>query len=136
MARILQLDDYIRSVKAQAVLDAIAGGYMRLYDGAMPANGNAIPAGTVLVEIDLATPAGVELNGVISFTDPAVALGVAGSNASVGALFTAADEHVANFNVGPTSGDGFVLELDSVGVAIGGEVELTGITWTEAATGE
>jgi hypothetical protein len=134
MAKSVQYDNYIRNLKAQAVLTALAGGNMKLYDGAMPANGQALPAGTLLVTINLTTPAGVLLNGVITFTDPGVALGVAASNASVGALFTAGGQHVANFNVGPTNSDGFALEFDSVSILVGGEVDMQSFSWTEAAT--
>jgi hypothetical protein len=134
MAKLTQYADYVRNLKAQAVLDALVGGYVRLYDGAMPADGDTLPAGTELVQIGLATPAGVLLNGVITFATAGTALGIAASNASVGAIFTAGGQHVGNFNVGPTAGDGFTLELDSVAIEVNGEVDVQAFTWTEAAT--
>lgn len=137
MPRVSQYPDDVRSLKAQAILAILAGGFLRLYNGAMPANGNVAPAGTMLVEFQLATPAGVEANGTITFTIPGAELAVADGTASVGALFRANGTRVATFNVGAEDGGGFVLELDFPTFNSGtSEVELSSFTWVEPATGE
>lgn len=136
MARLSQFSIFSRSLRAQAILDALAGGKLRIYSGAMPANGEAAPAGNLLVEFDLATPAGVETDGVIAFTNPGVELGVLAGNASVATLVTAGGDRLGNFNVGPSGADGYIIELDDVSIEIGGEVEVTSLEWEEPETGE
>lgn len=136
MARLSQFNDFIRSVKADAVVPHIEGAVLRLYNGAMPANGNVPPAGTMLVEFDpIGVGDAVEANGVITIAPPPMALGVAAGNASVGALWNGA-QHLANVNVGAADGGGFVIELDDPTIELNGEVTIQEMSWTEPATGE
>lgn len=136
MARLSQFNDFIRDVKADAVLPHLAGAILRLYSGAMPANGNAAPSGTMLVEFEpLDDPAGVSAAGVITITPPPMAEAVAAGDASVGALFKAGGQHLANVNVGAADGGGFVIELDDPTIEVNGEVTIQTFSWTEPATG-
>ena len=134
MPKLTQYTNAIRSAKAQAVLALLAGGFVRLFNGSMPANSEVAPAGTMLAEFDLATPAAVEANGVLTFPTLET-LAVADGTASVGAFYKADGTRLANFNVGAVDTLGFRLEVDNPTLILGATLEID-ITWTEAATDE
>lgn len=131
MSAVSQYSDATRSAKAAAIVALIAGGFVRLWNGAMPVDGNAAPAGVQLAEFDIA-PDIDEVDGVITM-DLAGEAAVEGT-ASVGTVHKADGTRVANFNVGATDTSGFVLEFDNPTLTVGAEIEAT-LTWTEAATG-
>lgn len=137
MARLSQFNDYIRDVKADAVLPHLAGAIVKFFNGAMPADGNTEPAGTLLVTMPaLGNPAGVSNGGVITITPPAAGSAVAIGNISVGAIYKAGGQHLCNVNVGATDGGGFVVELDDPSVIVDAQVTIESFSWTEPATGD
>lgn len=134
MPALTQYTPTARSAKANAILALLAGGFVRLFNGAMPADPTIAPAGTMLAEFDLATPAAVEADGVLTFATLET-VAIADGTISVGAIYTAAGVRLANFNVGARNTLGFRLELDNPTVQVGSEMDIT-MTWTEAETDE
>lgn len=104
---------------AQAVLDALAGGVVEVYDGA-----------TLLAEVTLPTPAGSAAGGVITWdfdpdrSDPSINnTGTADS-----ARIRDADaSHVLNLTVGTSGAD---LILDTLSFTAGGTFTIQSLTTT------
>ena len=117
---------------ATALLDAGAGaGTIKLYSGALPADGDTDPAGTLLATVTLAKPSfpGAAASGVDAMAAVAsVTIGATGT-AAVAIFEDSAGNNGWTGDVTATGGGG-MLELDSVALSAGASLQITGFNFT------
>ena len=140
-----RLPNAAQQAACDAVVDRIdlgtatAAGKLRIYSGAQPADADSAPAGTLLVEIDLANPAygSAETSGV-------AALAGTPRTASAAAAGTAASFRIVNRD-GATALDGAVratadadagqeLVLDNTSITAGQTVNVTSLNYSQPAS--
>lgn len=134
---ITRLSTAARNASAKAVgdlVDADAGaGTLKIYSGAVPANGDTDPAGTLLATVAFAVTAfGAPAAGVISATDPAAVTGVAAGTAAVAIIEDASGDNVIVGDVTATGGGG-MIELATTTISVGLTVDITAFTYTQPA---
>ena len=119
---------------ANAVVDLCDAGAgaatLKIYSGSLPADGDTTPAGTLLATVALADPAfGNADAGVSSATDPdAVTISASGT----AAVFIIEDSDGNNVMTGDVTatGGGGTLELATVALSSGADLDITGFTYT------
>ena len=134
---ITRLSTAARNASAQAVgnlVDADAGaGTLKIYTGAVPANGDTDPAGTLLATVAFSVTAfGAPSGGVISAADPAAVTGVADGTAGCYVVEDASGDNVLVGDVTATGGGGS-LELATTTISVGLSVDITSFTYTQPA---
>lgn len=132
---IVLLSTAAANASAKAVgdlVDADAGaGTLKLYSGAMPANGDTDPAGTLLATVAFAVTAfGAPSNGIIAAADPAAVTGVGAGTAAVAIIEDASGDNVIVGDVTGTGGGGMV-ELATTTISVGLSVDITAFTYTQ-----
>lgn len=119
---------------ANAVVDLCDAGAgaatLKIYSGSLPADGDTTPAGTLLATVTLADPAfGSAAAGVAAATDPdAVTISASGT----AAVFIIEDSDGNNVMTGDVTatGGGGTLELATVALSSGADLDITGFTYT------
>lgn len=134
---ITRLSTAARNAAANAVVDLIdadAGpGTLKIYSGAVPADGDTTPAGTLLATVTFADPAfGNAAAGVAAATDPAAVTGVAAGTAGCWIIEDQSGDNVMVGDVTATGGGGS-LELATTTISIGLTVDITAFTYTQPA---
>lgn len=140
-----RLPNASQQASADAVVDRIdlgtgtATGLLRIYSGAQPADADTAPVGTLLVEIALANPAYGSAD-----TTGAAALAGTPRSANAAAAGTATSFRIINRD-GATVFDGAVratadsdtgqeLVLDNTNIAVGQQVSITSLSFTQPAS--
>lgn len=133
---ITRLSTAARNAAAKAVgdlVDADAGaGTLKIYSGAVPANGDTEGTGLLATVAFSVTAFGAPASGVISATDPAA---VDPSGTGTAASFVIEDASGDNVIVGDVTatGGGGALTLSNVSLAPGISVDITSFTYTQPA---
>jgi hypothetical protein len=138
-----RLSSQSQQVAADAVLDrtddGTGPGRLRIYSGTQPGSANDAPTGTLLVDIELQSPAwgGADTSGVASLNGPVSGTGEAAAGAGTDAgWFRITDgdgDTVADGAVSGTGGGG-ELVLDNVTIAAGQTVTINTLTYTQPAS--
>lgn len=135
---------YLATASATAAADAVVdridadagAGTVKIYAGALPANGDATPAGALLATITLADPAfgaATSIDGTVSravMTDPDP---VNWSGAGTAGCYVVEDQSGDNVWVGDcsdTAGSGS-LKLSSTTAVIGSPVDITSFLYNQ-----
>lgn len=126
MAHDLRLAITAANTALDALTALLASGFIRIYDGARPANPQTTPAGVLLAELTLGSPAyagassGVAaLNAVGDDTD---ANATTATGATFARLLTSGAEAVLDLEVGVTGAD---VNLNSLMIQIHAKVSIT-----------
>lgn len=137
---VIKLATAAASAAADAVVDRIdadaGAGTVKIYSGAMPADGDATPAGTLLATITLADPAfgtASSISAAISravMTDPAAVNWSASGTAAVYIVEDQSGDNVWTGDVGVT-GSGASLELSSTTAVSGSPVDITAFNYNQ-----
>lgn len=132
---ITRLSTNARNASANGVVDLVdagaGAGTLKVYSGAVPANGDTEGSGTLLATVTFADPAfGNAASGVAAATDPAAVTGVAAGTA---ASYVVEDSTGANVWVGDVTatGGGGSLELVTTTISVGLSVDITSFTYTQ-----
>lgn len=135
---VLRLATATRNACADAAVDLIdagaGAGTLKIYSGAVPANGDTEGTGTLLATVTFADPAfGSAASGTASATDPAAVTGVAAGTA---ASFVIEDSTGANVMVGDVTatGGGGTLQLSTTTISAGVTVDITSLSVTMPAS--
>lgn len=121
--------DTMRNRLADSFADDFDGGTLEIYSGAAPADPNDPPTGTLLVTINLPTPAfGAAAAGAISKAGVWSAVAVASANAGYARLKNAAGTRWIDISVGSGSGE---LDLDTIAIVAGNNVLINTATYTQ-----
>lgn len=132
---ITRLSTSSRNTAADAVVDGLDAGAgaatLKIYTGAVPANGDTEGSGTLLATVTFADPAfGAASSGTATATDPAAVTGV---GAGTAASYVVEDSTGANKWVGDVTatGGGGSLELATTTISPGVTVDITAFTYTQ-----
>lgn len=131
MARNTKLSNASASAAADAVVDLVNSGKVRVYTGSQPANVATAASGTLLVEVTLPNPAfGDASNGVA--TANAISNATVTSTGAPGwfRVLTSADVAVWDGSVGTVSGS-FDMVIGAATLTSGGELEIDSFTYTQ-----
>lgn len=121
--------DTMRNRLADSFADDFDGGTLELYSGAAPADPNDPPSGTLLVTINLPTPAfGASAAGAVNKAGVWSAVAVASDNAGYARLKNAAGTRWIDISVGSGSGE---LDLDTVAIVAGNNVLINTAVYTQ-----
>lgn len=107
-----------RTAAAQAIADELAGGTIKLFSGAVPANCAAADPAGELASGSLPSPCMTAAAGVLSLTGTWSFTGSAAGNAASFRLYSAGAVCEAQGDVTATGGGG-VMEISEVAVTIG-----------------
>lgn len=128
----MKLETDIRNTLVDAIAGAFAGGKLKLYVGAAPADPNDPPAGALLCTIDLPNPAfGAGAAGVASKSGVWSAVASGTGLAGVGRIENAAADKWMYFTVGIAAEE---LVLDDANIVTGNNVLINTFTITQPAT--
>lgn len=132
---IVRLSTPARNASADAVVDLVdadaTAGTLKVYSGAVPADGDTDPAGTLLATVSWADPAfGPAAGGVATATDPAAVTGVADGDAGCYIVEDASGDNVWVGDVTATGGGGS-LQLATTTISTGLSVDITSFTYTQ-----
>jgi hypothetical protein len=132
MARNLKLSNSSASVAADAVVDTLDGGKVRVYTGTQPANPGVAASGTLLVELTLPTPAfGSASSGVATAnTIPRGSVVATGTPGWFRVLQSNGTTAVFDGSVGTVAGD-YDMVIGSSSLASGSELEVNSLTYTQ-----
>ena len=135
MAHDMKISDETADVQGDATAALYNDGYLRIYEGAVPATANtALTTQVLLAEPRFANPAiASSVNGVLT-ANPMIADSSANASATTGADFYRTfrldgTTVISQGTVGPV-GSGSDCELNSVMIAAGAEVSVTSFTHT------
>lgn len=124
----------VANTLADAVVDQLDAGTVKIYSGSQPATANTAASGTLLATITLANPAfGSAAAGVATATDPAAVTAVANGTAGWFRAATSGGTTVHDGAVTVTGGGG-ELTLASLAITTGLSVDVTSYTWTQPTT--
>lgn len=131
MSKNTQLASAVVSAQADLLADLLAGGYLRIYSGAQPANADtAVTTQTLLVQLRFATPAAPPaVNGLLTFN--ALISGVASATGTATwcrALASDGATVVFDGTVG-VAGDTPNVVMNSVEIVPTAVVSNAGFTW-------
>lgn len=131
----LYLSTAAANAAADAVVDRCDAGAgpatLKVYSGALPADGDTDPPGTLLATVVLADPAfGGAAGGIAAASDPDAVSIVATGTAAVGAIEDSNGNNVITFDVGAT-GSGAVLELATTALSAGASLDITAFNYTQ-----
>ena len=123
-----QIASDIVNAQAQIIIDALNNGYLNIYNSIQPANANTpISTQQLLVSLVLSSPsAPAPVNGLITFTPPAVAI-ASGSGAATWFRLFQSDGVTAVMD-GSVALAGANLNLSSVTVVAGARVQIAEFT--------
>jgi len=135
MANNPQLTNAVASAAADAVVDLLNSGYLRIYDGSQPATADTAVSGqTLLAELRFnATAFGAASSGVATagdFTADSSA-NATGTAAWFRALQSDGSTVIFDGTVGTSGAD---LNLNSVSIQSGANVDVTAMTYTQSKT--
>ncbi len=125
----LQLGTALRTSMADALVTAAAGGTLKLFSGAVPANCAAADPAGELADGTLPSPALSSAAGVASKAGTWTTTGTAAGTAASFRLYTSGAVCFAQGDVTATSGGG-VMEISSTTIAIGQVDTVTSVTLT------
>lgn len=137
-----RLPNASQQAAADAIVDRIdlgtgtPTGKLRVYSGAQPADADSAPAGTLLLDVDLANPAydAADASGTATLAGiPRTGTGAAAGVAQSFRVVNRDGETVFDGAVTATGGNG-ELELDNTNIAAGQTVTITGLTYTQPGT--
>jgi len=103
-----------RTAEAQAFADNMASGKVKFYDGAVPADPQATPAGTLLATVTLQTPAFSVAGGVCTLNGTPNNLAVADSTGTFARLTKSDDSAIADCSIGTSGTDLILTKLEFV----------------------
>ena len=116
-----------RTAEAQAFADNMAGGEVAFYDGAIPADPQATPAGDILATITLNTPAFTVASGVCTIIGTPNDTALVTSTCTFARLKQSDLSSVADCDVSITSGDIVLTKLEMV---LDETVQIQSMTYT------
>jgi hypothetical protein len=127
------IDNTARNAAADAVCALVNGGTLRIYDGTPPANAGASLSGnTLLAQLNLdATAFGAASSGVATANTITSATAAATGTATFFRLLTSGGASRVQGTVGTSGAE---LNLSSVSIVSGGNVAVTSLTYTQAAS--
>lgn len=125
----LQLGTAVRTSMADALVTAAAGGSIKVFSGAVPANCAASDPAGELASGTLPTPALSSASGVASKAGTWTITGTAAGTAASFRLYTSGAVCFAQGDVTGTGGGG-VMEISSTTIAIGQIDTVTSVTLT------
>lgn len=135
MAKDTRITNAVRSLQALAIDQEFDNGYLRIYDGTRPAGpSTAITSQVLLAELRFAaTAVSSESNGVLTFATITkdTSANATGTATWARCLKSDGTTAIADIEVG-TSGAN--LNLSTVSIVSGVEVDVTSFTWTIAST--
>lgn len=120
---ILTRSSALRDARAQVHVTALSGGKIALYDGAMPAAGEAVTTQVKLVEITLPNPAGVVDAGVFVLTVPQEAMAASDGIATWARLTDSTGAWLMDMDAGAT-GSGAAIIVSPAQLYAGGTMRI------------
>ena len=128
------IDDTARNAAADAVCALVNGGSLRIYDGTPPANaGTALSGNTLLAELTLGSPAFAAASGGVATANAITADASANATgtATFARLLTSGGVARVQMTVGTSGAE---LNLSSTSIVSGGNVSVSSLTYTQAAS--
>lgn len=116
-----------RTAEATAFKDSMAGGKVKFYDGAVPADPQATPAGTLLGTVTLSSPAFTVSSGVATVIGTPDSLAVATSTTTFGRLTKSDDSAIADCTVGTSGAE---LNLTKLAFVTDETIKIITLTYT------
>lgn len=128
-----RLDNALRSILADAATAEFAGGTIDIYTGTQPASAEDAATGTLLVTVDLPSPAfDAAVDGVASKTGSWFGVAVATDTAGWFRMRNAGDTLHKDGEVTATAGGG-EIEIDTTSIVENGVVVINTATFTQPA---
>lgn len=128
------IDDTARNAAADAVCALLNGGSLRIYSGTPPANaGTALSGNTLLAQLTLGSPAFAAASGGVATANAITADSSADATgtATFARLLTSGGAARVQLTVGTSGAE---LNLSSTSIVTGGNVSVSSLTYTQAAS--